>query len=203
MGYFSTPELRVERATRNKARRKCEQARRAEARAGNTLLYRGPAELSAEIVALLASAPRMKSVRGRWLRRTTKTGRVSLTSEEQALLSISDGYRDTHTREANLILLADERTDLTGWVLAEIIDTGSDIRVHISRLRELREVSRPPVLALCDKAEPRVIPRGPIMPPLMPPAQPAWKEMVDESAISQYEDPKFAEQLMQDSLREK
>lgn len=172
MSYFSTPELRAERRERSKARRKAEQSRRAEVRARNILLYRGPVALTPEITAVIrAGKPVKAAMSGRWMHRATIIRALRLFDGPSPL--------NIETRQANVILLADDRADLTGWVLAEIIDIGSDIRVHISRLKELRGASgRANDAPLLQFVAPRSE-RGQIMPPLMPPDQPAWKDSTE------------------------
>ena len=148
MGYAAEHkyEMRAAHKVRKLQTRQAEQARRKEARMGSTGLYIGPVKM--------APMGRGKSVRavmsGHWYTRETTYGRLSLNG-----LAI--------TGQRNIVVLRDARVADAAVVIAEIIDTGKDIRVHLFRCREVRGGVQVPELTICTRETSPIMP-SPIVP---------------------------------------
>lgn len=161
MGYAAEhkDEMRAARKVRKIQKRQTEQGRRKEARMGSTVLYRGPVSITT-----MLDGRRVKSaMSGRVLERQTMQGAIT---------------SPVVSRRANVVVLVDPRATLSPMI-AEIVDTGSDIRVHLFRCREVRGGVIVPELTICTRES-----TGPIMHPLMSSETPVWKtaeEIMDEA----------------------
>ena len=133
MGYATEhkDKMKAARKVRKVEKRQTEQGRRKEARMGSAVLYRGPVS-----IATILDGRRVKSaMSGRVLERQTLQG--SITSP-------------VVTRRANVVVLVDPRA-ISSPMIAEILDTGSDIRVHLFRCREVRGDVTVPELTICTR----------------------------------------------------